>query len=279
MTVQTIGLVIARLRKEQGKKQEELAGFVGVSTQAVSKWENGGMPDCELLPKIADFFKVSIDTLFGRTIADYSDVEKMLYKRIHDKALKERFEEAFELCWTIEKAMFGRGADGGSISDYRAGIKKNEQQYSSIRTDEGYTLMAIANRLPYFLLVPEYEDKDAALFDGIDYLSLFAFLSQKEAFDALVFLYKRSAEKAFTPKLLVNKFGMTFERALEIIKLLCKYSLVVSSSVELDDVTEEVYTFDPNPAFPALLIFARELIDKPNSYSYYMGGRLKPYLL
>ena len=56
MGIETMGKRIAALRKERGVKQDELASFVGVSTQAVSKWENGGAPDIELLPKIADFF-------------------------------------------------------------------------------------------------------------------------------------------------------------------------------------------------------------------------------
>lgn len=64
MSVEIIGKQIASLRKEKGVKQEELAKYVGVSTQAVSKWENGGVPDVELIPKIADFFSVSIDNLF-----------------------------------------------------------------------------------------------------------------------------------------------------------------------------------------------------------------------
>ena len=61
-----IGQNIAKFRREKQVKQEELAHYVGVSAQAVSKWENGGMPDTDLLPKIADFFYVSIDALFGR---------------------------------------------------------------------------------------------------------------------------------------------------------------------------------------------------------------------
>ena len=65
-TVQTIGVQIAKLRKEKNITQEELAKNLDVSAQAVSKWENGGAPDLELLPKIADYFGVSIDYLFGR---------------------------------------------------------------------------------------------------------------------------------------------------------------------------------------------------------------------
>lgn len=70
MDMTIIGKQIAALRKERGIKQEELAGYVGVTAQAVSKWENGGVPDTELIPKIADFFGVSIDALFGRSLTD-----------------------------------------------------------------------------------------------------------------------------------------------------------------------------------------------------------------
>ena len=65
-TTEKIGSVISELRKTKGVTQEELAKYVGVSAQAVSKWENGGVPDTELLPKIADYFNISIDVLFGR---------------------------------------------------------------------------------------------------------------------------------------------------------------------------------------------------------------------
>ena len=84
MDVTTIGKQIAALRKERGMKQEELAKFVGVSPQAVSKWENGGVPDTELIPKIADFFGVSCDKLFGRSVSDYADLRSALAKKIYE---------------------------------------------------------------------------------------------------------------------------------------------------------------------------------------------------
>ena len=61
-----LGSVIKRLRIEHAITQEELAEHLGISFQAVSKWETGTtLPDITLLPKLAAFFGVKIDELFS----------------------------------------------------------------------------------------------------------------------------------------------------------------------------------------------------------------------
>ena len=60
----TIGKRIAFLRKEKGLTQEELANHMGISPQAVSKWENDQTcPDISALPKLARLFGVTVDEL------------------------------------------------------------------------------------------------------------------------------------------------------------------------------------------------------------------------
>lgn len=60
-----IGKNIVRYRKEKGLTQAELGKLLGVSYQAVSKWElDKTMPDSFLLPRLADVFGCSIDDLF-----------------------------------------------------------------------------------------------------------------------------------------------------------------------------------------------------------------------
>ena len=64
---------IKNLRISNGISQERFSNAIGVSAQAVSKWENKkALPDISLLPKIADFFHVTIDTLFKGIIQDES---------------------------------------------------------------------------------------------------------------------------------------------------------------------------------------------------------------
>ena len=279
-TVSEIGAVISKLRKDRGVTQEELAKYVGVSAQAVSKWENGGVPDTELLPKIADYFKVSIDSLFERSFSDYSDLQNAIINKIKSVPMAERFNLVFDHCWDMERAFMADKhiIELNSISDYENDIKENEQHYSCILTDYGFTRMGIANRSQYFLIVPNAKDSEQAYFNGIDYPSFFRDFSEQDTFDALVMLNKREGFKAFTPNLFVKHLEITFERSMEILDTLRKYHLISTSQIEMDDEIKTVYRFNPTPSFVALLIFAREIIDRPEFFCYNYSGRRKPYL-
>lgn len=60
----TLGIRIGEFRKKKGMTQDQLAEYIGVSSQAVSKWENDiSCPDIALLPQLADYFSVSVDEL------------------------------------------------------------------------------------------------------------------------------------------------------------------------------------------------------------------------
>lgn len=87
MTIK-IGAIIKKLRSENNVTQDTLATAIGVTPQAISRWEaEGCYPDIELLPAIADFFSVSTDELLGYKI---SEREKRLAEI---KAEMSRLEE------------------------------------------------------------------------------------------------------------------------------------------------------------------------------------------
>ena len=61
-----LGTKIRELRRRDGRTQEALADALGVTSQAVSRWEaNGSYPDMETIPAIANYFGITIDELFG----------------------------------------------------------------------------------------------------------------------------------------------------------------------------------------------------------------------
>lgn len=81
----TIGEAIRRLRHRDNRTQEALASAIGVTSQAVSRWEsNGGYPDIELVPIIANYFHVTIDELFG-----YDNQREAKIQSILDEADKQ----------------------------------------------------------------------------------------------------------------------------------------------------------------------------------------------
>lgn len=82
-----IGNRIKELRKERGMTQEKLAETVGISFQAVSKWENGlALPDITLVPKLAQLFGVTIDNLFAY---NQKEIDEDI-RQYADRALKLR---------------------------------------------------------------------------------------------------------------------------------------------------------------------------------------------
>lgn len=64
---------ISHFRKQNGLTQEQLANHLGISSQAVSKWENEqSCPDVSLLPVLSDIFRITLDELFGRSIQAFN---------------------------------------------------------------------------------------------------------------------------------------------------------------------------------------------------------------
>lgn len=69
-----LGLNIKNYRKNKGFTQEELAGMIGVTPQAVSRWESeAGLPDISMIVPIAQALNITTDTLLGYNAVNRDD--------------------------------------------------------------------------------------------------------------------------------------------------------------------------------------------------------------
>lgn len=93
-----ISMRIRELRKQAKLSQEMMAEKIGVSRQAITKWETGlGAPDIENLVAIADLFKLSLDELMGRDIEHETLAKDYLYESVteYDIDGKKDFDISF----------------------------------------------------------------------------------------------------------------------------------------------------------------------------------------
>ena len=105
-----IGAIIKKLRAENNITQDALATAIGVTPQAISRWESeGGYPDIELLPALADFFSVSVDELIGYRL---SEREKEL------AAIKREMYRLSEVGSIEERVTYARNAFTRYPNDY-----------------------------------------------------------------------------------------------------------------------------------------------------------------
>ncbi len=87
--MKTLGKKISELRKQRDMTQDELAEKMGVSSQAVSKWENDlSIPDLPILISLSEFFHVSLDDLVKEKDSMVQLVKESERKNINDMFLR-----------------------------------------------------------------------------------------------------------------------------------------------------------------------------------------------
>ena len=93
-----LGRRIKELRKKRNITQQDLAEMLGVSYQAISRWENNiTSPDITALPVLANIFNVTVDYLLDVNINENTQIIENIYKQSWELCVNQKHKEAQEL--------------------------------------------------------------------------------------------------------------------------------------------------------------------------------------
>ena len=265
-----IGNKIKELRVKNKVTQEELAKVLQVSTQAVSKWENGGSPDLELVPSIATYFNVTTDYLFDMKNSDIVNIDKKVAKYIQSFDLENRMNVVYDLAFKMSIATRGDEIEDQEEFDE---LIKNDDMFSTIIASEGIAITSLAKSNKIFICLPKDDKSDYSkmLLSRDSQRKFCEYLSDELFYNTLVFLHSRNGGN-FTEQLLMDNLNLIYDDARSVLKRMEEFKIVSCADVPINDTTMKLYAVLQNPQIVGLIAMLDMVVNKPNAYCYYYGG-------
>ena len=134
-----IGEQINNLRKQHGLSQDDFANLFNVSRQTISNWENGkSYPDLEMIIKVSDYFKISIDELLKNDVQTVKKIDN------EKKAKKKYLILLLVLCFlgtVIIWGLYSKYQDSIEVDftmEKHETYKSNETKEPSMNIANGY---------------------------------------------------------------------------------------------------------------------------------------------
>lgn len=267
---------IKKYRLRRGMTQEQLASCLGVSPQAVSKWECGDTyPDGSLLLPIAEALGVSLDMLFGNERVTAEDVSIKIRRFLMETPLEERFNTVRDICWQIEKGLF-RLFDKDKMQ-YDPEEIKNTHMSSHILNDYGFTLISNGSS-PFFSVFPETEAGYASVIrDGEEMREIFGRLSDPHTMKGVLYIMKQPCCYLFDPGLMADVCNIPDEEIEKVVEDLDALKLVVKYETDINGEKCLLLSTRQSPEITSLLLIAHE-VNYGGGYCLEVSRRETPFL-
>ena len=267
---------IKRLRLDKNLTQEQLATKLGVSAQAVSKWETSETyPDGALLVPLANELEVSLDELFGNETVTMADISGRIVKLIHNTEAKERFNVARDIGWQIERGLFNCRMEIGKR--YNPNEIKNQKNASYILDDNGFTIVSNGKE-PFFSVFPQpAEGYGHFLNDKDDLQKIFAALSHTDTMNALIYLYQKNENYVFESAVLERDCEIANDQINAVIDDLLTLKLIWKQELTINGEGRVLYYSRPSHKLLAVLLMTREIGYK-GAYSLQSHIRNTPFI-
>lgn len=256
-----IGQQIKKYRMAQGLTQEQLGQLVGVTTQAVSKWERGGTPDAELLPALSEALKVSIDALFGK-----GDEEQFfsLARKLNSMSVEEAYRHAFKLCWVMTHGIVRETRDLPDdflhlYVDLDVLDEKEHGSFLRIMHDEGMVVVRVDPQLRHFFLLMEPENGlQANLLEPEALRRVFALLADETKLKIIFYLYSR-LNTPIAASLIGKNTGLSEAEVDRHMESLYRGGLAKRTAIAAAEGEIYSYMFNQEDAVIPLLCFADQI--------------------
>lgn len=288
--------VLQALRKEKKMTQESLAAQLGVSAQAVSKWENGSYPEGDLIPKIAEIFNVSIDYLYGRVGRDISIEQQVMNcllktakeetEKTHDSYTHEQyFEQMLRILWAAQISIWENNKDYYERPKSEEGMPS---MASVIHDNAGYAFMNLeAGREYYFLLKdPQNSGYESWIKGNKKIYDLFKILSDEENVDVLAYLYSLGAGEFASIETIADALKLNRDKVQKLVEHMVESfnennpngPIVDVNIIGKDGKPVKVYGISMNLGGLLMAIFgiANTYIKSPCGFAMQIGCREKP---
>lgn len=273
---------ITKYRELAGLSQSELGRRLNISSQAVSRWERGGMPDVTMLPRIAEVLNCSPNDLYGYMSPSQETVEEILAQDLRCTPPEQRFRRATQLSWHLMK-ITGSLVDNGVNSFYDVATSCED---SDLNTDtsnapltdcslilyNGLMQASVASGFKYVLMMQEPENGFGEVMRNVsDYQRFFRLFCKDHRLAVFLLGYTLPSGQLFTRDYICEQLGISDETAQEILAEMCDYRMFNFVSIRGAGQNTEAYTVHSCPAVVPMLYFLRMVM--PEGRSYYLNAR------
>lgn len=274
-----VGMIISELRRKAGLTQEQLGKAVGVSTQAVSRWECGGTPDITLLPAIADRLGVSIDRLFGRDNA-HTDVMELAANYMVSLPQQDRAAWLCKLLWKCANRWVSIPFSDWDALDYLDDFlvqtpteAESHWARSELAFDDSMLLGSPNRQLHFFLVGEEPEDGYLHyLLSPAQYETLFRTLAAPHSVEVLFYLYQCRLKSYILPGTIAARLKLDVDAVRAILEQLHQARLVEVTDVEMESGMEKAYQARESVGIVPFFLFARWIQEKD---AYFLAAQVR----
>lgn len=278
-----IGAQVTKFRKAAGLTQEELGKAVGVSTQAVSRWECGGAPDVALLPVIAQRLGVTIDALFGQEGGQRQEIGDALAFWAKSLPLSQFFQQVDQQLWnTVAMAVCPEFQEIANYPISCFPLSRYPEAFgtSSYQTDSGFYYGVPGRDFSFsFLCRKPEEGYEAYLPEPEQMRSYLKLLARPGCLETVQFLLRRE-EGYYGVDILSEQAGISREEMAALLEDLSRTRLISSAKLGTLRGQEMVYNLnaDTSGGFLALCYLVRCLQQEEQINYSWFNLREKPIL-